>query len=87
MTTSKKLEELKSKIVELEGIIKEKEEEAIKNEETIEDLKQRLKKYTNPSRAKKYYEANKERLIEQNKLYRKRKMEEKKNNDCTYETK
>ena len=36
----------------------------------IERLKEQLKKYTAPSRNKKYYEANKEKIQQQQKEYR-----------------
>lgn len=54
------------KIQELENIITLQ-----KNE--IEQLKERLSKYTNPKRNKKYYETHKEELIEKAKEYNKTK--------------
>ena len=46
----------------------------VKNlEDEIIALKERLSKYTNPNRTKKYYEANKERIIARNAEYAKNK--------------
>ena len=45
------------------------ENETLKKEN--EDLKIRLKKYTSPARYKKYYEKNKDKLLEKNKEYKK----------------
>lgn len=48
--------------------------ECIKNlQDEIICLKERLSKYTNPNRTKKYYEANKERIIARNAEYAKNK--------------
>ena len=44
----------------MEELIKENEELKKENAE----LKERLSKYTNPDRTKKYYEANKAKLLE-----------------------
>lgn len=38
-------------------------------EKQIEELKMKLKKYTNPQRNKKYYEKNKDKLLEKSKEY------------------
>ena len=57
-------------------------EENIKLKEKIEELncqiielKEHLKKYTAPTRYKKYYEQNKEKIIKQKKEYNKTKKE------------
>lgn len=42
----------------------------------IDDLKEHLKKYTAPTRNKKYYEQNREKIIEQKKEYQKNKKKE-----------
>lgn len=42
-------------------------------QDEISALKDHLSKYTNPNRTKKYYEANKERIIARNSEYAKNK--------------
>jgi len=46
-----------------------------------QELKEHLKKYTAPKGNKKYYEKNKEKIIEYNKKYYEKKKNEKKNNN------
>ena len=52
-------------------------EEVSELKKEIETLKEHLKKYTAPTRYKKYYEQNKEKIIEQKKEYNKSKKNEK----------
>ena len=51
-----------------------KENESLKQENI--KLKENLKKYTAPTRYKKYYENNREKILEQKKIYLKRKRDE-----------
>lgn len=46
--------------------------EVIKLNNEIEELKEHLKKYTAPTRAKKYYQNHKTELAEKNKEYKKK---------------
>ena len=55
-----------------------KENDELKKE--IIELKERLSKYSNPSRAKKYYEANKDKLLEKRAERYKKEKELKKEN-------
>lgn len=59
------IESLKTEIIELKNIIQSKDNE-------IEELKKNLKKYTAPSRSKKYYESHKEEIKKRNSDYKKR---------------
>jgi uncharacterized protein YlxW (UPF0749 family) len=52
----------------------QKEVSELKKE--VIELKEHLKKYTAPTRYKKYYEQNKEKIIEQKKDYQKNKKKE-----------
>ena len=51
-------------------IISQLENEIINLKKQNEDLEERLKKYTAPSRSKKYYENHKEELLEKMKKYK-----------------
>ncbi len=50
-------------------------------EEEIEVLKQRLNKYTNPERIKKYKEKNREKVLEYAREYQRKRYHEKKNSN------
>ncbi len=56
----KEYDELLDLNVKLMDKNKELFDELVKHKEEIEELKTRLKKYTNPDRRKKYYEKNQE---------------------------
>lgn len=47
-------------------------QEIIKLNKEIEELKEHLKKYTAPTRAKRYYQNNKDKVMERNKEYKKK---------------
>ena len=49
----------------------QKENAELKQE--LEELKEKLKKYTNPDRCKSYYQKNKEKIIQNVKAYQERK--------------
>lgn len=57
----------------MDDILKQKDLEISTLKLEIESLKERLKKYTNPQRQKKYQENNKEKIIEYAKEYQKKK--------------
>ena len=50
--------------------IKELEAENLSLKEELENTKQHLKRYTNPERKQRYYEKNKELVIEKSKKYK-----------------
>jgi CMP-N-acetylneuraminic acid synthetase len=49
------------------------QKEVLELKKEVVELKEHLKKYTSPQRYKKYYEENKEKIIEQKKAYNKKK--------------
>jgi len=56
------MEELQQENIKLKELLDDREKQ-------IEELKMKLKKYTNPQRNKKYYEKNKDKLLEKSKEY------------------
>lgn len=52
------------------NIIEKLQEENKQLKDEITTLKEKLKKYTNPSRNKDYYKKNRNKIIQQNKNYR-----------------
>jgi len=57
----------------MEQLLKEKDDKIKLLEQENIQLKERLKKYTNPQRQKKYYEENKDKIIAYNIEYAKNK--------------
>jgi len=57
----------------MEQLLKDKDDKIKSLEEENLQLKERLSKYTNPQRQKKYYEENKEKIIAHNAEYAKNK--------------
>ena len=66
------MEELKTKNKNLKINIQELENNIKQMNTEIHNLKIRLKKYTAPSRSKRYYQNNKEKILRRNKEYQKR---------------
>ena len=52
------------------------QKEVLKLKKEVDELKEHLKKYTAPARNKKYYDQNREKIIEQKKEYQKNKKKE-----------
>ena len=61
----------------MEELLKEKDDKISILEEQIKTLRERLSKYTNPSRQKKYYNDHKEKIITQNTIHAKLKKKNK----------